>query len=63
MSLFRTTADSRWRAQMLLWRDAPGDREQARELAAAAGRAYRELGMTRHVGLTENMTVTSLNGG
>ncbi|MEJ2534990.1 MAG: arginase family protein, partial [Gammaproteobacteria bacterium] len=52
---------TRWRAQMLLWRDGPGDREQARELAAEAGRAYRELRMPRHVALTEGMTVTSLS--
>ena len=54
---------TRWRAQALLWRDQPGDREQARELVAVAGRAYRALGMHRHVGLTESMTVTSLSDG
>jgi hypothetical protein len=54
---------TRWRAQMLLWRDEAGDRAQARELAAVAGRAYREMGMTRHVGLTEEMTISSLSDG
>ncbi len=35
-------------AQMLLERDAPGDREKAQELLAQAVDAYRELGMETH---------------
>jgi tetratricopeptide (TPR) repeat protein len=43
----------RWFAQMLLLRDAPGDRDQAWELLAQAIRAYRALGMPRHLEMAE----------
>jgi tetratricopeptide (TPR) repeat protein len=45
----------RWRAQMLLWRDDKDDREGARELLVQAQFAYRDLGMTRHVGVAEDL--------
>ena len=38
----------RWRAQMLLRRDAPGDREQARSLLEAAIAVYQRYGMRGH---------------
>jgi tetratricopeptide (TPR) repeat protein len=50
----------RWRAQMLLWRNAPNDIVQALEQLALAARAYCELGMQRHVGLAEQMTLQAL---
>ena len=42
----------RWYAQMLLDRNAPGDRHQATDLMKAAIPLYRRLGMPRHEGLT-----------
>ena len=41
----------RWRAWALQRRAGAGDRRRADELQAAAGSAYRELGMPRHVTL------------
>lgn len=46
---------TRWHAQMLLWRDHEGDRDQAGTLLGEARTAYHDLGMPRHVGLAENM--------
>ena len=48
---------------MLLWRDEGEDRVHARELLARAGRAYRKIGMSRHVRLTEQLTVEALGPG
>ncbi|MBT8048274.1 MAG: AAA family ATPase [Gammaproteobacteria bacterium] len=48
----------RWRAQMLLWRDEAGDRERARETLTQAHSAYREIGMTRHVGIADDLLDT-----
>jgi class 3 adenylate cyclase/tetratricopeptide (TPR) repeat protein len=43
----------RWFAQMLLSRDAAGDRDEARRLLGEAVTAYRRLGMPRHVEMAE----------
>ena len=43
----------RWYARMLLDRDAPGDREKARELLTEAIAMYRGIGMPRHVEMAE----------
>lgn len=51
----------RWRAQMLLWRNQPGDREQAHRLLSQAQAAYGALGMRRHVTLAEAMAAESGN--
>ena len=40
-------------ARMLLDRDAPGDREKARELLTEAIAMYRGIGMPRHVEMAE----------
>ena len=45
----------RWYAQMLLDRDAPGDREEARRLLDEAIEMYREIGMPKHVEIAEKM--------
>ena len=45
----------RWYARMLLDRDAPGDREKARELLTEAIAMYRAIGMPRHVELAAEM--------
>jgi len=53
------TETVRWRAQMLLWRDEPDDREQARQLLTKARSAYAEIGMSGHVGIVEKMLAAS----
>jgi hypothetical protein len=45
----------RWYARMLLDRDAPGDRGQARRFLTEAIAMYRALGMPRHVEMAEAM--------
>jgi hypothetical protein len=45
----------RWYAQMLLDRNAPGDRNQAHDLVKAAIPLYRRLGMARHEELTRTL--------
>ena len=45
----------RWYAQMLLDRDAGGDRDKARTLLGEAVEMYRTIGMPKHVELTEQM--------
>lgn len=47
----------RWRAQARLWRDAPGDRQEAAALARAAREAYASIGMKRHVRVAEALLV------
>jgi len=43
----------RWYARMLIGRDAPGDREKARELLTEAVAMYRRIGMPKHVEMAE----------
>jgi len=43
----------RWYARMLIERDAPGDRDKARELLNEAIPMYRRLGMPKHVEMAE----------
>ena len=43
----------RWYARMLIDRDAPGDRERARELLTEAIAMYRGIGMPKHVDMAE----------
>lgn len=43
----------RWYASMLLERDAPGDREPARELLTEAIAMYRRIGMPKHIEIAE----------
>ena len=45
----------RWYARMLLDRDAPEDRERARELLTEAIAMYRQIGMPKHVELAAGM--------
>ncbi len=45
----------RWYAWMLLDRNAPGDREKARELLTEAVAMYRQIGMPKHVAMAEAM--------
>jgi hypothetical protein len=46
---------------VLLWRNRPGDREQADGLLAPVQAAYGPLGMRRHVTLAEAMAAESGN--
>jgi len=43
----------RWYARMLIDRDAPGDREKARELLTEAIAMYRRIGMPKHIEMAE----------
>jgi tetratricopeptide (TPR) repeat protein len=43
----------RWYARMLIDRNAPGDRDKARELLTEAIAMYRRIGMPKHVEMTE----------
>jgi class 3 adenylate cyclase/tetratricopeptide (TPR) repeat protein len=43
----------RWYARMLLDRDAPGDRDKARELLTEAIAMYRKIGMPKHIEMAE----------
>ena len=45
----------RWYAQMLLDRDAPGDRDKARTLLGEAIDQYRTIGMPKHLAMAEGM--------
>ena len=45
----------RWYAQMLLDRDESGDRDKAAELLTEAMARYRELGMPKHLAMTESL--------
>ena len=45
----------RWYARMLLDRDAPGDRERAREFLTEAIPLYREIGMPKHLEMVQAM--------
>jgi class 3 adenylate cyclase/tetratricopeptide (TPR) repeat protein len=45
----------RWYARMLIDRDAPGDREKARQLLTEAIAMYRRIGMPKHVEMAEEM--------
>ena len=45
----------RWYARMLIDRDAPGDREKARELLTEAIAMYRKIGMPKHVEMAETL--------
>jgi len=45
----------RWYADMLLQRDATGDRDKARELLQEAIAKYQELGMPKHVEMAEEL--------
>ena len=45
----------RWYARMLIDRDAPGDREKARQLLTEAVAMYRRIGMPKHVEMAEEM--------
>jgi tetratricopeptide (TPR) repeat protein len=43
----------RWYARMLIDRDGPGDREKARELLTEAIAMYCQIGMPKHVEMTQ----------
>jgi class 3 adenylate cyclase/tetratricopeptide (TPR) repeat protein len=43
----------RWYARMLIDRDAPGDRNKARELLTEAIAMYRRIGMPKHIEMAE----------
>jgi hypothetical protein len=43
----------RWYARMLIDRNAPGDRDKARELLTEAIAMYRQIGMPKHVEMAE----------
>ncbi len=43
----------RWYARMLIDRDAPGDRDKARELLTEAVAMYHKIGMPKHVEMAE----------
>jgi class 3 adenylate cyclase/tetratricopeptide (TPR) repeat protein len=43
----------RWYARMLIDRDAPGDRDKARELLTEAVAMYRRIGMPKHVEMAQ----------
>ena len=45
----------RWYARMLIDRDAPGDRDRARNLLHEALGAYRQIGMPKHVEMAEEL--------
>ncbi len=45
----------RWYAQMLIDRDAPGDRDKARTLLGEAVKMYRTIGMPKHLEMAERM--------
>ena len=45
----------RWYAQMLLNRNAPGDRDKARTLLGEAIDQYRTIGMPKHLAMAEGM--------
>jgi tetratricopeptide (TPR) repeat protein len=45
----------RWYARMLIDRDAPGDRDRARQLLTEAVAMYRQIGMPKHVEMAEAM--------
>ena len=45
----------RWYAQMLLNRNAPGDRDKARTLLGEAIDRYRTIGMPKHLAMAEGM--------
>ena len=45
----------RWYARMLLYRNGSGDRERARSLLDEALAGYKELGMPKHVEMTEEL--------
>ena len=48
-----------WYARMLLDRNASGDREKARDLLDTALEVYREIGMLKHVEMTERLLAES----
>ena len=55
------TADLlRWRAQARLWRNAAGDRAEARAFAEAAREAYAAIGMKRHVEVAEALLAAAV---
>jgi tetratricopeptide (TPR) repeat protein len=43
----------RWYARMLIDRDAPGDRDKARQLLGEGIAMYRQIGMPKHVEMAE----------
>ena len=45
----------RWYAQMLLDRNAPGDRDKARTMLGEAVEMYGAIGMPRHVDMAREM--------
>ena len=56
------TADLlRWRAQARLWRNAAGDRAEARAFAEAAREAYAAIGMKRHVEVAEALLAAAVD--
>ena len=46
----------RWYAQMLLDRDAPGDRDKARAFLGEATEMYQAIGMPKHLEMVERMS-------
>ena len=48
-----------WYARMLLDRNAPGDRERARDLVDTALAVYREIGMPKHVEIAGKLLAES----
>ena len=45
----------RWYARMLIDRNGPGDRDQARTLLGEAVQMYEQIGMPRHVGMAREL--------
>jgi hypothetical protein len=45
----------RWYARMLIDRDAPGDRDKARQILTEAVTMYRQIGMPKHVETAEEL--------
>ena len=48
----------RWYAKMFIDRDAPGDRDKARQLLEEAIEGYRAIGMPRHLELAKALTAS-----
>lgn len=45
----------RWYGRTLIHRNAPGDSEKARQLPTEAVAVYRDIGMPKHVEMTEEL--------
>lgn len=45
----------RWYARMLIDRNAPGDRDKARQLLTEAIAMYRDIGMPKHLEMAQEL--------